>query len=325
MKITILGTGAYSLGIAHNLAKKNNIEIMLWTESIDNYNEFSKSHKIEKIFKDVKFNDNIKITTSFEEALYNTDLIFMITGVKYIKNVCKNILPFYKGTPICIASKGIDESTLSLLSDLVSNTLNTKRICAISGPTFAIDLVNDNPCALAIAGNRKKDINLVKEVLENDNLKLRISRDIIGIELCGSIKNIIAIGSGIISGLGYPESTNAFLINESIHDIKHIIHALGGNKKTILSFAGIGDLLLTCTSTKSRNYSFGYVIGKEKNKNKIEEYLSNNTVEGYYTLKSVYKMLKKKGIIIPLINVIYDIVYNYKNPDSLIKFLIVKP
>ena len=117
----------------------------------------------------------------------------------------------------------------------------------------------------------------------------------------------------------------AFLINESLHDIKNIIYYLGGKKKTILSFAGIGDLLLTCTSSKSRNFSFGYTIGSTNNKNSINSYLENNTVEGYYTLISVHELLNKKGISIELIDLMYDIIINNHDPKELAKFLIKKP
>lgn len=324
MKITVIGTGAYSIGIALMLAKKHDNYIMMWTENENYIEEFNKTRKISKIFDNVVLPENINITNSYEEAINNTSLIFLITSAKYILSVCENIKPYYKNTPICIASKGIEHTTLSTLSSLVKNTLHTNNICVISGPTFAIDLVNNEPAALAIAGLNKKTVDIVKDNLANESLKLRVSRDIIGIQLCGSVKNIVAIAAGILKGLGYSESTQAFLINESLHDMKNIIHALGGKKKTILSFAGIGDLLLTCSSTKSRNYSFGYVIGSTKDKNKIDEFLKNNTVEGYYTLNSVYKMLQKKGIEIPLITLINNIVCNGQNPNDLAEFLINK-
>ena len=324
MKITIMGTGAYSLGIAKMLSKKKDNEIMFWTENTETKKEFLASHKVQRIFPDIIYPDNVSITDSYEEALKNTSLIFLITSAKYIASVCQNMRPFYHDTPICIASKGIEDKTLNPLSVVVRNILKTNNICVISGPTFAIDLVNEEPAALAIAGLNKKTINLVRNNLANDTLKLRVSTDLIGIQLCGSIKNIIAIAAGILKGLGYSESTQAFLINESLHDMKNIIHALGGKKKTILSFAGVGDLLLTCSSPKSRNYSFGYVIGSTKSQKKIKEYLKDNTVEGYYTLNSIYLMLQKKGVSIPLINLIHDIVCNEKDPSSLANFLISK-
>ncbi len=325
MKIAIIGTGAYSLSLALMLSKKNN-KIMLWTENENNVIEFNKNHKLHNIFKDIVFPNNISISNSYEEVLNNAELIFLVTSTNYILDVCNNIKPYYHNIPICIASKGIHKESLELLSIVVKKELHTNNICVISGPTFAIDLINNEPTALAIAGYNKKTISLVKENLQNETLKLRISSDIIGIQLCGSVKNIIAIASGIIKGLGYSESTQAFLINESLHDIKNIIYSLGGKKKTILSFAGIGDLLLTCTSTKSRNYSFGYIIGSTNNNFKEKtNYLQNNTVEGYYALDSIYKLLNKKRVNIPLITLLYDIVMNDKDPHQLVTFLIKKP
>ena len=124
--------------------------------------------------------------------------------------------------------------------------------------------------------------------------------------------------------MGYPESTQCFLITESIHDIKALIGALGGKPKTILSYAGVGDLLLTCTSIKSRNYSFGKLVGSGITKEEKEEHLKLNTVEGYYTLKSIYKLVKKKKIKIPIIDLIYNIIIKDENPNKLSEFLINK-
>ena len=323
MKISVIGTGAYGLAIALTLAK-NGHQIMMWTENPNKELEFRETGKLASILpNDIPF--NVKISTSYEEVLKDTKLIYIVTSSKYVTSVCNDMLPFYKKSiPICIAAKGLEESSLNLLSNIVADILQTTNIAVISGPTFAIDMASNEPVALALAAKNTKTKNLVLKTLPGDTVKLRPTDDLIGIQLCGSVKNIIAIASGILEGLGFSDSTRSFLINESLHDIKHIIKYLGGNPKTILSFAGIGDLMLTCSSKKSRNFSFGYVIGKTKNKKDIDEYLANNTVEGYYTLDTVYNLLKNKNINIELINVIYDIVYNYQNPEILAKFLITK-
>ncbi len=323
MKISVIGTGAYGLAISHSLAKKNN-QISMWTENENLVSEFQKTGNLFSILP-ITLSNNLSITTDLKENLKNTKLIYIVTASKYIENICREIKPYYTSKiPICIASKGIDDKSNELLSDLVKNILNTSNIAVISGPTFAIDMANDEPVALAIGSKSIKAKNMVLKTLPNDSLKLRPTKDIIGIQLCGAIKNVIAIAAGILKGLGYSESTQAFLINESLHDIKHIIYYLGGNPKTILSFAGIGDLMLTCTSTKSRNYSFGYIIGNTNDIKQIKNYLKNNTVEGYYTLDTVYKLLKSKNINIELITTIYNIVYNYESPNSLANLLITK-
>ena len=324
MKISVIGLGIYSLAISKALAKNKNNKIVIWTENPKKLEEFKKTKKLISIV-DTDIPKNISVTTSIKDAVENTNIIYIITASKYVDITTNKIKPYYnKNTPICIASKGIEESREELLSNIVKNTLKTNNIAVISGPTFAIDIINNEPVALALASTSKKAKEYVLNTLSNDTLKLRPSKDLIGIQMCGAVKNVIAIASGILSGLGYSNSTQSFLINESLHDIKDIIKLFGGKPKTILSFAGVGDLMLTCTSTKSRNFSFGYTIGSTKDPKKINEYLANNTVEGYNTLDIIYKMIHKKGIEIKLITTIYNIVYNSEDPNTLAKFLITK-
>ena len=324
MKISVIGLGVYSLAISKMLAKKDENEIVIWTENNEKYEEYKKTKKVASVF-DTKLPKNIKISASMENVLENTNLIYIITASKYVDIVTKQMKPYYNPEiPVCIASKGIEESREELLSNIVKNALKTNNIAVISGPTFAVDILNNEPVALALASKTKKAKEYVLNTLANDTLKLRPSKDMIGIQMCGSIKNVIAIASGILSGLGYSNSTQSFLINESLHDIKDIIKIFGGKPKTILSFAGVGDLMLTCTSTKSRNFSFGVIVGSTKDQNKINEYLATHTVEGYNTLEIVYKMLQKKGIEIELITTIYDIVYNGVDANTLATFLVTK-
>ena len=326
MKIAMIGVGAYSTALTMMLSKKENNKIMMWTENPEIVEQSKHETRIlEKIFPELELPFNVDVTNSFEEALDGASLIFIAVAAKYVDDVCKSMKPFYnKKIPICIASKGIEETTGSFLSDIVKNELETENISVLSGPTFAIDMINNEPIALALAGTNEKTIQIVKENLANDTLKLRECNDLIGIQICGSIKNVIAIAAGMIKGLGYSESTLAFLINESLHDIKYLIDELGGDKKTVLSYAGVGDLLLTCTSTKSRNFSFGYTVGSTKDRKAIKSFLETHTVEGYYTLSSIYKLVKNNHINLTIINLIYDIIMNGKDPNLLSKFLIEK-
>lgn len=323
MKIAIIGTGAYSSAIAEQLYKKNK-NIIMWTESQEKYEDYIKKRCITGIIENHSLPKDIKLTTSYEEAIKDAEIIFLVPAAAYVGKICQDIKDLVtKKQIVCIASKGIDNNKCEFLSDITSNTLKTKKIANISGPSFAVDMLSNNPIGLSIASKNKKIIKTIKDVLSNDTLKLRESNDPIGIQICGSIKNVIAVASGILDGLGYPESTRSFLITESLHDIKELISKLGGNPKTILSFAGVGDLLLTCTSTKSRNFSFGRVLATG-DKKKIAAYLNENTVEGYYTLKSIYKLVKRKRIKMPIIDLIYEIVMNNKNPNLLGEFLINK-
>ena len=323
MKIAMLGTGAYALALSVSLSKNKDNNIMMWTENEALAKSFKETHELD-IFEDYKkIPENINLTSSYEEALSGADTIFLGCAAKFVESVCDGIKPFYKdNTPVCIASKGIEDQTRKFLSDIVKEKLNTKEVAVLSGPTFAIDIIHDDPIALTLASKSDNSLDEISDTLACDKLKLRTTDDMIGVQICGSVKNIIAIASGMIKGLGYSESTLAFLINESLHEIKHLIDGLGGKKYTILAYAGVGDLLLTCTSTKSRNYSFGYLVGSTKDKNQAGEYLKTHTVEGYYALSSIHKLALENNIDVPIINIIYDIIMNGKDPYTLMKFLV---
>lgn len=322
MKVTILGTGAYGLALSKILVENKN-EVVMWTTFESEKKELLETKRSPKL-KGFKLDSEVVITTNLEESIMNSKLIVIAIPTAFVTDVCKKLKKYIKSDQyICIASKGIEQGTCLFIHDMIKNQIKTRNIGAISGPSFAVDLVNKVPVGLSVASKSKRTINIIRKAFCNDHFKLYPTNDMIGIEVCGAVKNIIAIASGIVDGMNYPISTQALLITESLHDIKALIHALGGSKKTILSFAGFGDILLTCTSEKSRNYSFGKLIGSGASKEEIEEYKNNITVEGLYTLKSIYKLIKNKKIDIPTINIIYDIVFNEEKKEKLIDYLMI--
>ncbi len=324
MKVSLLGTGAYGIAMAMML-NKNNKDIIMWTESEKKLEDYKKNGCIKDIIPGLECPENIKLTNSYEEAIKGRDVIFIMSTAHFVGSICDAIKPYLtKEQVVCIASKGIENNSCEFLSNIAKEKLDTKKVCIISGGSFAIDMVNNNPVALTIASHSRPARKKVKKALQSDTVKLRESTDLIGVQICGSIKNVIALAAGMLDGMGYPESTQCFLITESIHDIKWLIKSLGGRPRTILSYAGVGDLLLTCTSTKSRNFSFGRVVGSGASKKEKEEFLKNTTVEGYYTLESIYKLVRKRKIKMPVVNLIYDIIMNDKDPHLLAEFLINK-
>ena len=323
MKIAVLGAGAYGCALAQILNENKN-EVHIWTPFENEVNELTKTNTTPKL-PGIKINSNINITTDLNNALNNVDLIVIAIPTAFLSNSIKKVKKYYQNTPICIATKGIEQDTHLFVYDVVKNILKTDKIAVISGPSFAIDIANNYPVGLTIACQDKETIEITTHALTNNHFKLRKSYDIIGTELCGSVKNIIAIAAGILAGLNMPESTSAMLITESLHDIKALIKGLGGDGSTVLSYAGFGDLLLTATSPKSRNYSFGYLIGKGATKKEIDNYIKNTTIEGLYTLKSISELVEGKDVDIPIINLMEQIIYQNKNPQKLINFLIQKP
>lgn len=322
MKIAILGTGVYGCALA-NIFHDNIQKVSMWTNSSEEENMLIKTRRNNRIDYDIP--SDIEISTNMKKVVEKANVIMIVIPAKYVNNTCIELNKYYnKKQVICIASKGIEQDTCRFLYDVVRNNINTSNIAIISGGTFAIDVAKRVPLGFTLATRSKIAKNTMLKVMPNNYVKLRYTRDVIGTEICGSIKNVIAIASGMIDGMGYPISTSSMFITESIHDIKALIKALGGNKNTILSFAGFGDLLLTCTSSKSRNYTLGKMIGEGKSKEEIDNYINNTTIEGLYTLKSIKKLLKNKKIKMPIIDLIYDIIINEKDPSILKDFLITK-
>lgn len=323
MNIAILGTGAYGLSIALMLNENNN-NIKMYTKFEAELNILNNNNGNPNLLPNIKLPDSIEYTTNMEYCVNNSDIIFIMVPAGYVDDISKELKNYYKDQYICIGSKGIEQDTWLFVDEVVRKNINTSKIAVMSGPSFAVDIASFVPIGLTLASKDENTLNMIKNALENKYLKLRTCDDIIGVEICGSIKNIIAIACGIIEGMKLPESSKAMLITESLHDIKELIDALGGNKKTILSYAGIGDLVLTCTSNKSRNYTFGKMIGSKKSKNIINKYISNTTIEGLYTLKSIYKLLNNKKVNIPIIDIMYKIIIENEDINLIKKFLIEK-
>ena len=318
MNIGILGTGAFGIALA-TCAFNNKNKVTMWTKFEDEYNMLKEYHKNIKVLPDTIIPEEIEFTLDMEECIKDKDLIIMVIPSSAYEDVCIELQKIVsKEQIICIASKGIHNGIF--LSDIVSNYLDND-ICAISGPSFAIDLISNKPIGLSIASKNLKVCDKVITALSSPNLRLTKSSDVIGIQLCGTIKNAFAIGSGILNGLNCLESTKASYLTQCLNETRKLLIKLNCSEETVLEYAGIGDLILTCNSTKSRNFSFGNLIGSKEDSDKIEVFKSNNLIEGILALKNISEIAKKNNIEINIIDYIYKIVFDNENPDILLNFI----
>ena len=320
MNITILGAGAYALGLALRFNKNNN-KIIIWSAVKEEIDVLKKTKMNEKALPGIKMPNNFIYTCDVDKAIYGSDIVVIAVATKFLSSVCDTIKPYVKDKHNVIASKGIEQDSYMFASQIVRKKLKTKKLCTISGPSFAKDMASNDLIGLSLATtNRLTKYDVIK-ALSSDSLKIRPTKDFLGVELCGTLKNIIAVTAGMLEGMNVSESTKAMFLTESLNDVRLLIRKLGGNEKTILSFAGFGDILLTATSESSRNYSFGKLIGMGSSKEEKDNYLNNNTVEGVYALKAIYGLVKSKRVQMPFINFVYDVVFAYKKPADIILFL----
>ena len=320
MNITILGAGAYALALALRF-NINTKKIIVWSKVKEEIDVLTKTKMNEKALPNVKMPNNIIYTTNTMKAIEGSDIVVIAVATKYISSVCDEIKPFIKDKHIVIASKGIEQDTYNFASKIVKEKLKTKKLCTISGPSFAIDMATNDLIGLSLATTNNKTKQIVTKALESNILKIRTNNDFLGTELCGTLKNVIALTSGVLDGMKVSESTKAMFLTESLNDARLLIKKMGGNEKTILSYAGFGDIILTCSSESSRNYTYGKMIGENKSIEELNDYLNNNTVEGVYTLKSIYGLVKSKKIKMPFIDMVYDLVFGHSKPEDIISFL----
>ena len=322
MKVAILGCGAYGLALASILIK-NKVDVTMWSYKEEEKDKLIKTRKSDKL-KNYKIPECINFSNNMNEVVRGKDLIVIaVPTFSFESTVIKLKECIDKRQPVLIATKGIQQDTCLFLHDVFKKHCKNK-IAVISGPSFAVDIIREVPIGLSLATKHNSVELLVRECFENKLTKFRRTNDIIGVEVCGSIKNVMAIASGMLEGMNATPSTKALFLTESMNDIKELLFALGGKKKTILSFAGFGDILMTSTSSSSRNFSFGCLIGEGKSKQVIDNYLKETTVEGMYTLQSIHKLVKKKNVKMPIINLIYDIINGKKDKEEILSFLIEK-
>ncbi len=319
MKIGILGTGVFSVSIALVLSQKNENTIVMWSENKLLVESYQKNRKFTTFFKDKKMPKNIHLTNSYAKAVESMDLVFLLPSVSYLENVCMSIQKLIKkDVPICIGTKGIAPNGNLFVHEVARKYLKNPLL-VFGGPTFAIDVANLEPVAFQVASKNKKSISLFKKAFLSTSIFPTFTDDFIGISLCGCVKNIYAIGAGIIHGLGYNESTLLFYLTCVYQELEMLLFRFHSTIITLHGFSGFGDLVLTCTSFKSRNHSFGEILGKSTSIKEKEKYLNENTVEGVHTLEALVAILKKKRVEAPIINVIYKIVYQNDDPKNLLQ------
>lgn len=320
MKISFIGSGAWATALA-NVVSENGHETIIYGISNDEVNDINLNHCNSRYFKDVKINENIKATLNIKEAVSHSNVIVLATPSSQIRNVINEINPLIDSNPIILnVSKGFDSKTFRRLSEVIKELIDpnkTKGIVTLIGPSFANEVIVRYSTAICAVSSSLSLAEEIQTIFSNQYFRVYTNDDEVGAEVGAGLKNVIAIASGILEGLGYKDNSRAALITRGLAEICRYGMSLGANQKTFSGLTGIGDLFLTCSSHNSRNYSAGVEIGRL---NSAEEFLKVNTktVEGIYACKIIYESSIRLGIDMPITRAVFEVLYNNKKPSDVL-------
>jgi glycerol-3-phosphate dehydrogenase (NAD(P)+) len=318
--VSVIGAGAWGTAIATAVTRAGN-DVMLWARESDVVDAINTSHENTTFLKGVELPQNIIATDNLAEAIAK-DIVFMVTPAQFLESTCKQIkeLGLNNDTILVLCSKGITQNSLKMMNEVVEEVLDNP-VAVLSGPTFAIEIANGLPGSASLSSESNTTIEAVRHVIESDSFKIFPNNDVIGTEIGGSVKNVIAIACGIAEGSGLGESAKAALMVRGVREMVHMCEKLGGNPDTITHLCGVGDLILTANSQKSRNFSLGYALGKGE---ALEDIMNkrNTVAEGVASSESVVNLAKKIGASVPICAAVANIVHGKKDIDQTIRKLI---
>lgn len=314
--IAIIGSGSFGCALANHLANKNNI-VKVWSYKEEEANIINNEHRC-MFLKDSILNESIKCYTSYEETIKDSEYIFLVTPSKVIRETCKNIKKYVTNQKIIIASKGLEDGTNKLLSGVVKEELINVPVGILTGPSHAEEVIREFPTNVVFASIDNDFAFKIRELFNDSHFSVEVSNDVIGAEVGGSMKNIIALASGILSGLGYSSNIESALITKGLNEIKNIGISMGAEEETFYGLSGLGDLIVTCMSNNSRNKRAGILISKGKNLDEIKNEIGM-IIEGLDNLNVAKDLIDKYDINCPIITALYSIIYENRKVETLLE------
>ncbi|MBN1384275.1 MAG: NAD(P)-dependent glycerol-3-phosphate dehydrogenase [Elusimicrobia bacterium] len=321
MNIAVIGAGAWGATLAQYLKKKGH-NIFLWEFNKPRIN-YLQRHKHPLFFPHIKLSKNIFLTNNFSLVIPKAKIILLTVPAQTLRSTLKKLSKYTNKKQIfVIASKGIEINSGKRLSEVVREELNTKNITVLSGPSFAKEVAHELPTTLTVAGNIKNS-KTIQNNFSSRNLRIYTNPDIIGVELGGALKNIIAVACGIAKGMGLGDNTSAAIITRGLVEITRFGKKLGAKKETFSGLSGMGDMVMTSFSRNSRNETFGELIGRGFKTGEAIKKIGM-TVEGVPTTKAVVKLSKKIKIEMPITNEVYKIIFKNVSPKRAISTLMTR-
>lgn len=308
-KIGILGGGSWGTALAMLLAQKE-FEVHIWVRSDLQAEEININRTNAKYLPGISIPGNIKVSTMAKDVVKDSKIILLAVPTNSIREVLESIGDVVKTEQVFVnVAKGIEMRSMKRISEIVTEYYPNNRFVVLSGPSHAEEVSREIPTTVVSASRNKEVAELVQDVFSSPTFRVYTNPDVLGVELGGALKNIIALGAGISDGLGYGDNTKAALMTRGIYEMSKLGVALGAEADTFSGLSGIGDLIVTCTSMHSRNRRAGILIGKGYSMTQAVEEIGM-VVEGINTTEAAYKLSKSLGIEMPITKEIYNVLYN---------------
>lgn len=312
LKIAVLGGGSFGTAMA-NLSSKNGCEVTLWVRDKRSVKSMQKTHINKKYLPDHKLDERLQFTHDLQAAVKGKDLIFVAVPSAAFRETLQKIAPFISAQAIVSLTKGMEKDTFALMSDVIADELPNVAFGVMSGPNLAKEIMNNMPSATVIASQSAALRLAVQTALHSAFFRVFASDDLIGVELGGALKNIYAIAMGMAAAYDIGENTKAMILTRALAEMSRFGVQAGANPLTFLGLSGVGDLYATCSSTLSRNYQIGNMLGRGMSLDQAIKKLGQ-TAEGINTIQQVNEKAMKEGIYMPITHALHDIIYEDKAP-----------
>jgi glycerol-3-phosphate dehydrogenase (NAD(P)+) len=322
--LAVLGAGSWGTALTIALAPRFD-QIRLWARAVDRAEQICETRENRRYLPGFRLPDHCIVSADLGSTLTHAGIVLCAVPSSYLRSVFERAKPYVPATATIVsATKGVEQGTLKRMSEILADTLENPRIAVLSGPTFAKEIAAGEPAAVVIAAHHIETAREMQHAFATPSLRLYASRDVIGVELGAALKNVIAIGAGICRGLGLGSNSVAALITRGLAEIRRLSMAMGGQPRTLSGLAGLGDLVLTATGHLSRNRYVGVQLGEGR---KLPEILAGMTMiaEGVSTCRAAHELGIERGIELPIISQMNEVLHHGKNPREAIRELMERP
>lgn len=306
-KIGVIGAGSWGTALALTLSGKGH-RVKIWDVNPEHLKELEENRENVRYLPDIKFNDNLQIGKTIEKTMEGADVILFSAPAQHFRSALDNALPYIEPEMILVnVAKGIEQKTLLRMSEIAFDKLPEAKYVVLSGPSHAEEVGKALPTTVAVASKDLKLAEEVQDIFITDRFRVYTTEDVVGVELGGALKNIIALGAGISDGMGFGDNAKAALMTRGLAEIKRLGIKLGADPATFAGLTGVGDLIVTCTSMHSRNRRCGIMIGEGMSPEKATEKVGM-VVEGMFTTEAAYDLAKRENVEMPITNQLYEVI-----------------